>query len=381
MRNTSIYNVQGSEVAREADFSAIRYGQCWEDADILLQALDVRPGQTVLSIASAGDNALALLSKAPARVIALDLSPAQLALLELRVAAYRALEYPRLLHLVGSTPTMPGTCCISRADLYRRCRPALSPDARRFWDAHPAEIDGGIGGAGRFERYLALFRRRVLPLIHGRARVERLLAGGGTPATREEYFRTYWDSWRWRGVFRLFFSRFVMGRLGRDPRFFRYVEGDVAGRLMARVRHALTTLDPAANPYLQWILAGRHLTALPYALRPENVDAIRANLARLEWRRQSVEDYLATAGAGSIDSYNLSDIGKYMSPDAWSRLLERAARAGRPGARLAYWNLFAPRSRPAALAGAIEPLRERAHGLHGADKVPFYSRFVVERIV
>lgn len=371
-------SIPGSEVAREADFSAIRYGQCWEDADALLEALDVRPGHTVLSIASAGDNTLALLGKGPARVVALDLSPAQLALLELRVAAYRALEHPQLLQLVGSTPgARPG----SRAALYRRCRPALSPDARRFWDTHPAEIDRGIAGAGRFEHYLALFRKRVLPLAHGRARVDELLAGGRTIGEREEFFRARWDSWRWRAVFRLFFSRTVMGRLGRDPRFFRYAEGDVAGRLLTRARHALTRLDPAANPYLQWILAGRHLTALPYALRPENVDVIRANLARLEWRRQSVEDYLATAEAGSLDGYNLSDIGEYMSPGAWARLLGQAARAGRPGARLAYWNLFAPRSRPAALAGIVEPLEDCADRLHRADKAFFYSRFVVERIV
>ena len=29
-------------------------------------------------------------------------------------------------------------------------------------------------------------------------------------------------------MFRMFFSRTVMGRFGRDPSFFRYVEGDVA---------------------------------------------------------------------------------------------------------------------------------------------------------
>src|SRR5215471_7796461 len=79
----------GSEVAAKADFSGVRYAQCWEDADVLLEALDVQPGDTCLSIASAGDNALALLTRRPARVIALDLSPAQLACLELRIAAYR----------------------------------------------------------------------------------------------------------------------------------------------------------------------------------------------------------------------------------------------------------------------------------------------------
>src|SRR3954451_3475426 len=92
----------GSEAAANADCSDIRYAQCWEDADVLLEGLDVRPGDVCLSIASAGDNALALLTRDPSRVIALDLSPAQLACLALRVAAYRELSHPELLELVGS---------------------------------------------------------------------------------------------------------------------------------------------------------------------------------------------------------------------------------------------------------------------------------------
>src|SRR5205823_5240963 len=89
----------GSEVQTKADFTGVRYAQCWEDAHILVEALDVQPGDVCLSIASAGDNAIALLTKHPARVIALDLSPAQLACVELRVAAYQTLEHAELLEL------------------------------------------------------------------------------------------------------------------------------------------------------------------------------------------------------------------------------------------------------------------------------------------
>lgn len=153
-----------SEVAAKASFSEIRYAQCWEDADIVLEALDIQPGDTCLSIASAGDNSLAMLSKNPGRVIALDLSPAQLACLELRVAAYRNLEHPELLELIGSQPSD------RRFELYQRCRDRLSPDARSFWDAHTDEVTNGIGGAGKFERYFGLFRTRILPLIHSRRR-------------------------------------------------------------------------------------------------------------------------------------------------------------------------------------------------------------------
>src|ERR1041384_7536931 len=80
-----------SEAAERADFSAIRYAQVWEDADVLIEGLAIQPGDVCVSIASAGDNALALLTKDPSRVVALDLSPAQLACLELRVAAYKML--------------------------------------------------------------------------------------------------------------------------------------------------------------------------------------------------------------------------------------------------------------------------------------------------
>src|SRR5438876_5552408 len=122
-----------TEVAARADFSRVRYAQCWEDADILVEALDVQPGDVCLSIASAGDNALALLTRSPSKVIALDLSPAQLACVELRGAAYRTLEHAQLLELIGSTPSR------RRRGLYARCRPLLGDAARAFWDSRPAE--------------------------------------------------------------------------------------------------------------------------------------------------------------------------------------------------------------------------------------------------
>ena len=92
-------------------------------------------------------------------------------------------------------------------------------------------------------------------------------------------------------MFRLFFSRAVMARLGRAPEVFRYVETPVASAVLERTRHALTELDPAANPYVRWILTGSHGDALPCALRPEHFDTIRANLDRLECRHVSLEEF------------------------------------------------------------------------------------------
>jgi len=361
-----------SEIASRANFSHIRYAQCWEDADILLEALALQPGHTCLAIASAGDNVLAMLSKNPKRAIAVDLSPAQLACLELRVAAYRELEHPELLGLMGSRPWG------DRQSLYQRCRSQLSGDVRHFWDTHSELIDGGIGQAGKFERYFTLFRRYALPLVHSRQRVDRLLQGG-TLEGRLAFYQQEWDTWRWRAMFRIFFSRTVMGRMGRDPEFFKYVEGAVGDRILARTRYALTHLNPAENPYLQWILTGHHTTALPYALRPENFDPIRQNLDCLEWHCMALEDVLDRVEDHTIHGFNLSDIFEYLSPANTEQLLKRLAQAAVPEGRLVYWNMLAPRSRPNTLADRLEPLREVSDRLFTQDKAFFYSAFVVER--
>ncbi len=360
-----------SDIENRADFSRVRYGQCWEDADVLLDALDVQSGHVCLSIASAGDNTLALLARKPERVIALDLSAAQLACLELRVAAYRELAHAELLEVIGSRPSR------RRRQLYKRCRPLLSLRARDFWDAHSDDIDRGIGGAGKFERYFALFRR-LLPLIHSRKKIERLF-DCSTVEERERFYDKEWNTRAWRGMFQVFFSRRVMGWLGRDPSFFRYVEGSVASRILERVRHALVALDPRENPYLQWILTGRHATALPFALREENFEAIRANLDRLEWRREPLEKFLLSDE--KFDRFNLSDIFEYISLESYHHLLDRLILASRSRARLAYWNMLARRGRPLSVADRVRSLNSLAAALHQKDKAFFYSAFVVEEVM
>ena len=363
-----------TEILHRADFSEIRYAQCWEDADILLEALDLKPHHVCLSIASAGDNTMAMLSRAPDHVIAIDLSFAQLACLHLRVAAYRELEHHELLEFIGSRES------IRREELYRRCRKLLPTEARIFWDSHTKEIRQGFGGAGKFERYFAIFRQYVLPLIHSRQTIEELLRDKTQPE-REEFYETVWDTWRWRALFKVFFSRFVMGRLGRDPEFFKYVEGNVAERILARTEAAGTQLNPADNPYLQWILTGRHITALPYALRPENFDAIRANLERLEIRQQSLEEFLADSKSHTIDRFNLSNVFEYVSLPSYHGLLHELARISRHEARMAYWNLFTERRRPLSMAAEINPLENLAAQLCWQDKAFFYQAIVIEEVV
>lgn len=360
-------------IADRAAFHFIRYASVWEDADILCEALaPVAAGARVLSVASAGDNALALLTLDPAEVVAVDLSEAQLAALSLRVAAFRALEHDELLTFLGVGAAAPAW----RLETYRALRGALPAPARAFWDGQPAAIEAGVIHAGRFERYLRLFRRRVLPLIHSRRRIEGLLDQDTLEAQRR-FYRSDWDGWRWRLVFRLFFSRLVMGRLGRDPAFFDHVEGSVGSRILERTRHALTEIPVRSNPYLTYIMTGNYAEgALPRYLRPGHHAVIRDRLARLTTRRGPAE-----SATGPFAAFNLSDIFEYMDvaghERAYRALVERAG----PGARLAYWNMLAPRSVPPSMAHRVRPLPELARSLHGRDRAWFYQAFHVDEVV
>ena len=46
------------EIQERAKFNKIRYANCWEDPELLLEVFD--SGKKILSIASAGDNSLSL---------------------------------------------------------------------------------------------------------------------------------------------------------------------------------------------------------------------------------------------------------------------------------------------------------------------------------
>ena len=359
-----------------AAFDFIRYASVWEDADILCEALaPVARGGRLLSIASAGDNVLALLTLDPAEVVAVDLSEAQLACVALRIAAFRRLEHSALLEFLGVTSDGDAVGP-SRVAMYQRLRAELPDQAGAFWDARTDAIAAGAIHAGKFENYFRSFRRFVLPLIHSRSMVDALRQPRST-AERERFYERRWNTWRWRLLFRVFFSRAVMGRLGRDPEFFAQVDGAVSERILARTRYAFTALPVEGNPYLAYTMTGNFRAgALPRYLRPEHHAAICARLDRVRLERCPAE-----AVAGPFTGFNLSDIFEYMSPAEHERcyaaLLDRAA----PGARLVYWNMLAPRGRPEREATRARPLEALARELHANDQAWFYQRLHVDEVI
>lgn len=361
-----------TEIAQRATFDQIRYAQVWEDADILVEALRLKPTDTVVSIASAGDNALALLAEGVERVIAVDLNPTQLACLRLRVELYKRMHWSDLVELMGSRASERRLHILSDA-----CK-HLSDEDQKFWATQKASIEKhGLGGSGKFESYFRLFREWVLPFIHNNDTIDELLQHKSAD-DRARFYDARWNIWGWRMMLKVFFSRTVMGKLGRDPAFFDHVEGSPAEQVGHLTRKALVDLDPSLNPYLHWILRGFHGKAMPRALTEENFDRIRSRLDHLEIRQCTVET-LADEGV-KADAFNLSDIFEYMSPPAHEAAYGTVLAAANPGARIAYWNMMAPRRAPGPHAAKVKANTDLQAKLKPQDKAFFYSDFVIEDV-
>src|SRR5688572_21613086 len=123
-----------TDIAKRASFDTIRYAQVWEDADILVPALRPKAGETIVSIASAGDNALALLAEGPERVIAIDMNPTQLACVRLRMAAMKVHSHNDFLELMGARASG------RRRYLLEQVVPKLSEEDQKFWSARKDEV-------------------------------------------------------------------------------------------------------------------------------------------------------------------------------------------------------------------------------------------------
>ena len=365
-------DMSASDIESRVRFDMIRYANCWEDADILCEALRPGPGMRVLSIASGGDNAFAIAAEG-AEVVAADLSFAQFALVELKRAALKRLDYEDVLAFMGVRPSD------DRRSTYERLETELPGDVRAFWRGRLADIAHGVVHAGKFEAYFRLFRTRIVPLIHTKLTVRRLLAEKDA-AARERFYRGIWDNLRWRMMFRAFFSRFVMGRLGRDPEFFRYVEGSVSERILSRTRYAFTVLPTHENPYLDYIFTGNFPRMLPRYLRRERFDSVREGAERLVLHHGPIQEAAQANNAGGFHGFNLSDIFEYLDLETCASIYRELLDVARSGARFAYWNMLAPRRCPQELAARVRPLHRLSTRLFQQDRAFFYSAFVVEEV-
>ena len=374
------------------DFSLIRYSQCWEDTEVLLESLNIQENDICFGILSAGDNVFSMLAENPKKVVALDISFPQIALAKLKKEVFNSLSYEEMLEFMGVMKSD------KRIEIYDRIKENLDKEVKEYWDFNKEAIQKGIIHAGKFEKFFKIFREKILPFVHSKKRIEKLLEKKSRQE-RIEYYDKYWNNFRWKLMFKLFFSKYIVGKLGRDKKFFRYAEKNISEEMKERSRYALCEQNPYENPYINYILTGNYRKdCLPYFLRKENFDKIRKNLHKVEILQSSVEEYLDQIDF-KIDKFNLSDIFEYMSAENYSKLMGKIYDNAEDNALLAYWNLIVERNsekldykktdseitvtgKEINVKGKkYERMKELDKKLHEKDMTFFYTDFVVEKVI
>ena len=350
-------------------FDIIRYANCWEDAGILLEGLKPERGSSILSIASGGDNSFSLLVTNPEKVVAIDISKPQLYLTELKKLAIKFLEYDEVLSFLGFTEAS------SRKDSYEKIKFHLSPEAFDFWERNVSLIEKGIIHQGKFEKYFQFFVDNVLPWIHSQKRVAQLLAPK-SQKEQESFHDKKWNTWRWKLMFKIFFSKFVMGKWGRAPEFMEEVKVNVGGFIFQKAEQHLKSAGAQQNHILRYNLTGNFGNLLPHYLQPQNFGIIKENIDKLIIREGFAED--AGAEFGKFHYMNLSNIFEYMKQEIFLRTAETLANMTHSDGRIAYWNLMVPRRLSRALPQKIAYEKELSEKLTTLDKGFFYNRFIVD---
>ena len=359
-----------ANINNQTNFNIFHYGQVWEDADLLIEALNLKPNDTVLSIASAGDNSFALLAQGVKKVYGIDESFPQIACCELRKAMYRQLNHQD--HLVFGGVIQKE---MDRVAVFKQLE--IPATVRKYWQDNIETIKKGFMTQGKFEHYFETFRTDLLPLIHNEKRIDALLTSKPEDA-RTGYYHRVWNNMRYKLILKNFLSYLMMERLGQDKEFCNHVEGSVIDRIHNRITQAMTKLDPSENPYLHFILKGYYTDVLPYSLRLENYEKIRAGLDKIEFLQIGIEEFI-TDCPDQIDAFNLSDIFECMSQERADVLYERLISNSNNGARLAYWKMLAARSNENLRDKlGVKSSREQNEQFSLQNKAFFYSDFYLD---
>lgn len=351
----------------------IHYSNCHEDF-LLLKKYITPQTKEVLSVASGLDNSLAFLTQNDIKVHAFDYNPSQVYLGKLKIEAIRHLSWEEMLKFLGIIDLEAGgnykkyrankDSSAGRVDLYNKISAFLEPEVKNYFDSHLFLIEIGLVNCGRFEQYFHIFRNIVFPLTCGNRNIKKF-AAAETIEEQREIYRKKINTKRFKFMFKIFFSKKVMAKLGRDKKFFKYSRESLSQILKVRVDTGFTNVLNRTNPYYGYVL-NTYYPELPYYLQKENFYKIKENLDNITVEHKRFDEMFVQ----KYDFMNLSDIFEYMSDKVMDDYMQKIQNHLNEKGIVAFWNMMNVRSFPywQRINGKQDYIEDRAY---------FYRDFLV----
>ena len=277
----------------------IHYSNCHEDIDLILSYFS-DTYKEVLSVASGLDNSLSFLIYDNIKVHSFDSNPTQIYLGNLKIAAIKNLDYNQYLILMGIKDG-------NRILIFNSLMPYLDNESYNYFNNHLFLIEKGLSHIGRFEYYFQLFRNDIFPLTTSKKNIDKF-SSLNTIEEQRTFYNNKINTKRFKLMFKVFFSEFVMSKTGRDKSFFKYNEDKLSKALKKRVDIGFNNNLNKDNPYLTYVLRNNFDT-VPFYLKEENFNKIKKNINNITLELKSFDSMLNQ----KYDFMNLSDIFEYMN--------------------------------------------------------------------
>lgn len=337
-------------------FRGLVYAQIWEDPDVDMKALAIRPDSRIIAIASGGCNVLSYLTADPAAITAVDLNTAHIALNKLKIASAQHLpdhaHFRRFFAEADSTANL--------ASYKTHLAPHLDDTTRRYWEGRD------LSGRRRIAGFSSnIYKRGLLGnfigVAHLLARLYRIdlsaiLAAGSLEEQRQVFEREMAPVFDKRFVRWLTDQPASLFGLGIPPAQFDALAGNEPMAEVLRRRLAKLACDfPVEDNYFAWQAFGRgygrgERCPLPPYLQETNWQAVRERAGRIEVRHANLTEHLAAQPAASLDRYVLLDAQDWMTDAQLNALWHEITRTARPGARV----LFRTAAEPSLLPGRLD---------------------------
>jgi len=369
-------------------FQGFVYNQIWEDPDVDLAALELKPHHRLLTIASGGCNVLDYLAANPAKIIAVDLNPNHVALTKLKLSALQNLpSYEEFFRFFGQANDRANRTAYDDF-LSKR----LDRETRQYWDKQIPLRGRRINMFARnLYRYGLLGRfigvLHTVAKLHGK-KLEPILAAR-TPAEQRRMFeRHIAPLFDYKSIRMLSKSPVSLYALGIPPA--QYDELVAAGDPIAVLRERVERLAcdfPIHENYFAWQAFGRgydleNRTAVPAYLQADTYEVIRTRTDKVEVHHASLTEFLAAQPANSMHRYVLLDAQDWMNSEqitALWREIDRTAdtRDARVIFRTAGPDSPLPRKLPPDVLAPWQYLESESRAWHARDRSSIYGGFHV----
>ena len=363
----------------------IDYYTCWEDIQLIQEALKINSNDVIFSITSAGCNVLNFLLCNPRKILSVDYNPYQNFLLELKIEAIRNLDYAEFSELLGIKFST------KREEIYNSIKEHLNSENRLFWEYNINAIKKGIMYVG--EQNVKVIGKQ-LRFLKGNETIENLFKCN-TVEEQARYFYKHIYGLPWRFFLNFYFNKYLVKlelcfrlireypyRRERLPEYLRYIQKvSYPKNHLNKIESIFTNHPIQNNYYASLLLLGRYLNEdfFPPYLKKESFDILKERIERIQIKTSSFKEVLMNLPNNSITKFNLSNVFDWMDNKEFEQLLMEISRVGKNGSRFFYLTTRNDRSVPNYIE-TIQLEKQFAVQLLEKDRTMLYSNFEVGRI-